>query len=684
MIACLLVILLGMSSNAHAGTDPDRETMNQLRQIELRIDSEPEQTIKELDVIVKRAIQLDLTESLPYAYVLLGKAYKVLEQPELAKHFIDQAEQIYAQRAAARQLNSLSDMNMPSAASRGAGDRASKEESVEEKNISQKKSTKLRLSKSKAAPTTEPEYPQVYLKNSAEINEISGNYSKAIDNYEDYKTKADASEQLDIDYAIAQNYYQLKEYDKAIEIYERLLKIETEAGNEVGRQKCLSNLAACYVSKGETDKGLEYFDSSLDEPEETEQEVFKDAVAEGSKKVSEALREQGKYEEERQVRGRSLEVLDDGVENLKLAQSYASEGKMRDAERSLDRFFREVSYRELIDASDVAVIAEVAKNLEDRGQFRKAYNYLKELQVIEDSIQKKQEGLRQKSQKLGTVGRESMLELEVLKKDKELSQNTINYLMREADLKEEVVSTQQYLIYLLCLIILLGGGSLVYILRVSRQRRIANQQLALRSLRSQMNPHFIFNALNSVNSFISTSDERSANKFLSEFSRLMRTVMENSEYELISLGKELEILKIYMELEHFRFQDKFDYELQVDPNLDEEQFSIPPMLLQPYIENAIWHGLRYKEEKGKLMVEISGEDAKLMVTITDDGIGRKRSAELKTKNQMKSKSTALKNINERIRIFNDLHKMKIEVDVQDLNDDGSGTVVKLEIPQSNG
>jgi len=136
---------------------------------------------------------------------------------------------------------------------------------------------------------------------------------------------------------------------------------------------------------------------------------------------------------------------------------------------------------------------------------------------------------------------------------------------------------------------------------VIRQKH-ANNQLALKSLRTQMNPHFIFNALNSVNSFIANNDERAANKYLSEFSQLMRSVLENSEEDFIPLSKEIELLQLYVKLEHFRFKDKFDYTITVDERINVEDFVIPPMLLQPYVENAVWHGLRYKEEKGKLEI----------------------------------------------------------------------------------
>jgi LytS/YehU family sensor histidine kinase len=270
----------------------------------------------------------------------------------------------------------------------------------------------------------------------------------------------------------------------------------------------------------------------------------------------------------------------------------------------------------------------------------------------------------------------------VLRKDKEISMNAINHLMEEDKLKEDALSNHRIMIGLLLFLLVIGTIGGVYILRVSKQRRIANQQLALRSLRSQMNPHFIFNALNSVNSFISENDERSANKFLSEFSRLMRSVMENSEHDFISLSKELEIIRIYMQLEHFRFKDKFNYTIEVDESIDEDALQLPPMLIQPYIENAIWHGLRYKNEIGNLSLSFKLNSDKLVITLIDDGIGRTKSAEIKTANQLKNKSTALKNINERINIFNELHKIKIEVIISDVESDGSGTKVILYIPQN--
>ena len=163
---------------------------------------------------------------------------------------------------------------------------------------------------------------------------------------------------------------------------------------------------------------------------------------------------------------------------------------------------------------------------------------------------------------------------------------------------------------------------------------------------------------------------------LSEFSTLMRAVLENSEEDFIPLTKELELLGLYVKLEHSRFPEKFDYEIKVEDHLDVGAFQIPPMLLQPYIENAIWHGLRYKEDKGYLLIDLVQKSKDVLgITISDNGIGRKRSAKLKTMNQKKQKSKGMGNIKKRISILNNMYKDKVDVVIKDLHDDGTGTKV---------
>ena len=265
-----------------------------------------------------------------------------------------------------------------------------------------------------------------------------------------------------------------------------------------------------------------------------------------------------------------------------------------------------------------------------------------------------------------------------LEKDRELTESKYKLFETETELTIENDRRQKTIIYALLGGLLLLLFSLFWMIRSNKQRRLANNLLALKSLRTQMNPHFIFNALNSVNSFIAQNDERTANRYLTDFSTLMRSVLNNSEEDFILLEKEIELLQLYLKLEHSRFKDKFDYELIVDKNIDQGQFQIPPMLLQPYVENAVWHGLRYKKEKGFLKVSLDKIDEEtIKITIADNGIGRSKSKALKTEHQKKQKSTGMQNITQRIKILNQMYKDKVDVFIEDMYDNKTGTKVVL-------
>ncbi len=195
-----------------------------------------------------------------------------------------------------------------------------------------------------------------------------------------------------------------------------------------------------------------------------------------------------------------------------------------------------------------------------------------------------------------------------------------------------------------------------------------------------MNPHFIFNSLNSINSFIASKDERSANKYLTEFSKLMRNVLEYSQEDLIPLSKEIEILELYMGLEHFRFKDNFNFSIKIDEKINKEECLVPPMLVQPFLENAIWHGLRYKQNKGVLDLKFTKKETFIEVLITDNGIGRTNSKASKTINQKKRKSTGINNVKNRLEIIQSLFKKNIEISIDDLNPKTKeGTVVLIKI-----
>jgi two-component system LytT family sensor kinase len=268
-------------------------------------------------------------------------------------------------------------------------------------------------------------------------------------------------------------------------------------------------------------------------------------------------------------------------------------------------------------------------------------------------------------------------------------QQQIDLLQRDYDLEEKdkellqsQLQTQKIIIGLLSLVLLASLVFFYFLYKNVKAKRKANQSLLLKSLRTQMNPHFIFNALNSVNNFIAKNDEKAANKFLSSFSKLMRKVLDYSQKDFITFEEEIELNELYLKLEHFRFRDKFDYTFRNDAEQDGYNLEVPPMLIQPFIENAVWHGLRYKSAKGKLDVTVTKDAGKLIIRVKDNGIGREKSRELKTKNQMKYKSTGLENVSKRIALINEIYNKNYEINVSDLDDNAEdkGTVVEIKIP----
>ena len=207
--------------------------------------------------------------------------------------------------------------------------------------------------------------------------------------------------------------------------------------------------------------------------------------------------------------------------------------------------------------------------------------------------------------------------------------------------------------------------------------------LEMQALRAQMNPHFIFNSLNSINRFILQNNKAQASEYLTKFSKLVRMILQNSQVSLISLESEIEALRLYLEMEALRFDYHFAYKISVPTDLDISVLKVPPLIIQPYVENAIWHGLMHKEEKGQLDIEVSQENDYLFFKITDDGIGRKRAAELASKSATKHKSMGLRITADRIAMIQSSNGIESPVTINDLvNTDGTaaGTEVIIKMP----
>lgn len=514
---------------------------------------------------------------------------------------------------------------------------------------------------------------RAYLKND--------NNEKSIEAYNDIRErKLTNYQKVELHEGIGDANLAVRNFTGSIKAYEEGLKVAKKHLITPKVTDLNSKIAQAYNLQGDITNARGYFSNSLNlAAQENKQRAVEEQI-----KVAEFNSEIEDYQNEIQLRKQAITSINDierdsfipnessltvQKQNYKIGNAYILSNELENAIPYLEKSVEEADKR-----GDLEVKKDATRKLSEAllgvGQKEQSYAVLAEhISVVDKLYTQKIQEISQAA-RFSRIIAEQQNRITSIESDRALSRS-------KYELTQERNKRQQLIIYSLLggLVLFLITGYFMF--KYIRQQRLANNLLALKSLRSQMNPHFIFNALNSVNSFIATNDERTANKYLSDFSYLMRAVLENSEEDFIPLNKEIELLQLYTKLEHFRFQDKFDYDIEVDDNIDVESFKIPPMLLQPYIENAVWHGLRYKTEKGKLSVSIrpKGKD-EIEIIISDDGIGRERSKDLKTSNQKKQKSKGMGNIKKRVTILNEMYRDKVDVTVEDLENTGDvGTKV---------
>ncbi|WP_317164125.1 histidine kinase [Algibacter sp. L1A34] len=530
--------------------------------------------------------------------------------------------------------------------------------------------------------STETNEVSLKLANAYKLNK---NYQESIQTYNELDKKELTNWQLVSLYeGLGDVYLLTKDFNKSIENYKEGLYVAQSHLIKPKETDLNSKIAKAYSAKGDSEKAKGFFYKSLDL---ANSENKKRAVSE-KLKVADFQNDISDYSEEIQLRKEALSTINeievDSVfdnespltpqkQNYKIGNAYASQGDVGNAISYLERSIEEAESKE-----DLIVRKDATRKLSE--VYETAEDYEKSLKAFQNYVDLVDQVYAKKEQQISQAARFS--------KELASKQNRITSLESDRELSEskyqlstEQTKRQKLIIYSLIggLVLLLLAAFLMF--KYIKQQRLANNLLALKSLRSQMNPHFIFNALNSVNSFIASNDERTANKYLTDFSLLMRAVLENSEQDFIPLEKEIKLLELYTKLEHFRFKDKFDYTIKVDENINVNDFVIPPMLLQPYIENAVWHGLRYKKTKGNLEIAIAQSNPdEITISITDDGIGREKSKALKTEHQQKQNSKGMGNIKKRVSILNAMYKDKVDVlvsDFQDEEDAGTKVVVTL-------
>lgn len=504
-----------------------------------------------------------------------------------------------------------------------------------------------------------------------------GSFQESLNYFQQLLTMRLSSEekkerQLDV----SEVYYQMGNYDEALKALDNITV--TKIADASFDSRVQNQKAKIYARTNELGKTKDIYENSVNtlRANKTIDKEGEKSLQNAKEEIVDVLREQKRYDDEIDLRKQSIQLNLESKNLVEVTKDKVEISKTLSAKGENTAALREIEEAALLadtldnpreQANAFLALADLyqrnGKNIQALSAYRR---YSEAVTASEKLIE------RELTERSGLIRQQRDIE--------ELTKN-VSIGQREETIERATVFRQQLVIYGLLIIVLISGVTSYFTYKNALASKVANQLLTLKSLRGQMNPHFIFNALNSVNHFIAQKDERTANKFLSEFSQLMRLVLENSQEDFIPLQKEQEILALYLKLEHYRFRDKFEYEIETDKDINIEAIEVPPMLIQPYIENAIWHGLRYKETKGKLSLHLRQDSGNIVVEIRDDGIGRKRSSELKTENQRKHNSTGLKNIDERLLIINKVYKTKYRVTIEDL-ESNTGTRVNIYLPMN--
>jgi hypothetical protein len=262
---------------------------------------------------------------------------------------------------------------------------------------------------------------------------------------------------------------------------------------------------------------------------------------------------------------------------------------------------------------------------------------------------------------------------------------------KEIALMEIRLQRNNYLLYGLGGLSLLVVIVAVWFIRYSRTRARQRMEdmnhriseLNQKNLRTQMNPHFIFNTLNSIQYYVFQNDRIASNNYMTKFAKLIRKTLENSEQPAIPIQEEIDALELYLELESLRFKQKFEWNIEIDEEIDTYMYKIPTMLIQPFVENAIGHGLMHKDGKGYINIDLKLGDACINCSIEDNGVGREKAMEIKNGKKENHRSLGTSITESRLRLVNSLYGKNMKVNYTDLkNEEGkaSGTKVEICIP----
>jgi tetratricopeptide (TPR) repeat protein len=451
-------------------------------------------------------------------------------------------------------------------------------------------------------------------------------------------------------------YVHLKNYDKAESYVQDALRIFTRLGKEYSVVACYQVLGVSQAFRNNNEKGLEYQLKALAVAEKLKDPMMLISLY-GN--IGEIYQETGNYQKALLYLGKALPL----AEKLnKLLYLSAIEMNLGRTYYRLGDYSRSLAHLEkgcllATKMGDPQARKEgtffLSEAYERKGDLNEALRYYK-------SYIRQKDSLMNEKTLSDIAGWETKYKTEMARQQVEL-------LKKENEIQALTLSRNKTFIFslgALLLVILILSGLLV------RHNRLKSRQKALmmeqKALRAQINPHFLFNALNSIQKFIVINDHRNAHAYIGKFSSLMRSILDNSDKMLISMAEELQALELYLQIEQLRVNGKFDYEINTDPELDSYNTSMPSMILQPYVENAIWHGVMNSESKGFIKIDISKRQQDIVFTILDNGIGRTRSAELRGASRPEHRPSGMRLVQDRIAAINASDKAKINIQISDV------------------
>ncbi|HIO72436.1 MAG TPA: tetratricopeptide repeat protein [Flavobacteriales bacterium] len=483
---------------------------------------------------------------------------------------------------------------------------------------------------------------------------------------------------------MAHIFYLQKKYQKAIDYLEESTAIEREANSMYGVAGGLNNLGVLYSKIGKQELAMTRFREALSI--HRNHSIFNEVVN-GLNNIGNIFLEYDqldsaiKYYKKAISVGEEYQLLPSiSIAYNNIGKAFLKQDKIALALKSTKKAYqinKEINQKVELTES-LLNYSLIYKKTE---QYDSAYKYQKLYSIYKDSIHNERNERQMAEMETRYETQRKEKEIEILNKEKELQElesSQKELLLAKKSSARNILLTGMGLILLIAFLLYNR-----YQLKQKSKFELKAIQMELKALRAQINPHFTFNIMTSIQHYILDNQPDAAQKYLGKFARLVRSVLDNSETPLVTIEEDLKALDLYVELDTLRFENNFDYKKIIDEEIDVGFDRIPAMLLQPHVENAIWHGLQHKEGKGKITVELKRQEDMLLCSIEDNGVGRKKAQELQSANKTKHKSMGMFISRERLRIINSKNKSNLNVNVHDLEDANGkalGTRIELFVP----